>query len=587
ECGVELASLSSEAACEAGDDFGCAVAASLILEPESLTESFEVDSISPDPRARKFADRGCKLGNEMACRLQVWMNMESNSIAKRVEASEVLEQKCSAGMGSMCYILGSLYEANASRAYDYADALDYYERGCRLEDADACWEAARMREKGLGTDKDADGAEENYRAACELRHDDACNEIDEKLPPVEDEEVAEWNRFASEAITEMNEEACQNGFRHACTFGGRLIERGELHSRYVDDERALSLFEEGCERGSAESCFYQARMVRDGRGTDPHTRRANAIAEESCEAGFSRGCRLERDTSYRLFNEERTASHAERCEDEDGEDRAVDCYLAGQALTYDGLVEPDPERARTLHLIGCDLEYGDSCLAAGRLFDPEEADAAADRERAVKLYETACDLDAKEACYRLGRDYRLGDGVERDMARAVDYFEKGCDLGVPEACGSLGDLLAHGDEEFRDQERAEKLLRRGCGGGDLGACSDLGHFFLDSDSEESTETGLSLLNFACTNDEADACNGLGTFLSDVDDQELQNEAADHLEKGCLIDSASACANLGKMYAEGRGVERDTDRSMRLYQEACDEDHEEACRWLEERDEASQ
>ncbi|MFW5966791.1 MAG: hypothetical protein ACOCV2_04690 [Persicimonas sp.] len=578
ECGVELTKLTAESACEAGDGLGCAVAASLILDSSSLTQSGQSTSVGTDRRAFDMASRGCDLDDEMACQLEVSMQLESNLQSSHQQAMQTMDYKCNEGMGSMCLMLGSIYEANATTPHELSMTADYYESGCEAEDADSCFRLAKLHEEGQGVSQSASRAEELYGDACDLRLEDACKEIDRDVPEADDKEVSQWHRFASESFTEMTETGCENGFPHGCTLGGRLIERGEMRSRYVDDERALELFEKGCEKGAAESCFYQARMVHDGRGVDADTSEALTLAEESCEGGYQRGCELKRDYTYRLFDEARAEEHAERCRDEETEDRSVDCYLAGQAYSHGANFDEDLDEARALHETACDLDYADACYAAAELYDPDEAEKG-DPERAGELYETACELRAEDACHRLGVDYHEGTGVDRDVERAIEYLDQGCELGVAESCGTLGHIFEYGEEEYRDESRSEELLQRGCGGGYLRACSDLATLYLQQESEEGVQKGLTLLYFACSNDEPEACNSLGTILTQTGDNELHTEAADHLEKGCLMDAAPACANLGYLYLEGRGVERDGDRAVQLYQKSCDEGYARGCQQL--------
>ncbi len=581
-CGSKLSRMTGEAACEAGNGLGCAVASMLALESVGVSEALNQPGLaSTGSSAYTFARRGCQLQNETSCMLQVQMLLQSDSQRENAQGFNLMDRQCTMReMGAICNMLGSIFEEHATNAREKREGLDYYKRGCQADDADACFGLAGLHEKGWGTSTNLSRAKELYHQACDLSHFEACEQVDRDPPKDEEELLAQWARITTESYVEMSLDGCKNGFRHGCTFAGRLIARGEVRSRYVGDQQALELFRAGCDQGAPESCYHLAQMVHHGQGVEANTKTAAQLALKGCKGGMDDSCTLHRDYEYRLLDEKAAEAHATACGDETAQRRGRQCYLAGQAFAYDVNFTADIERARELHLEGCALDYADSCQAAAKLFDPGQSEGD-DLQRAQKLYEKACSLDAAEACHLLGMHHREGTqagegGIDEDIELATRYLERGCEGRWGESCGQLGSIYEEGEAVEEDEALAEKMYRLGCASGHLPSCTNLAQFYLATDTEESVSQSVQLFYYACANDEPEACGDLGLLLSNVEDEEMQAEAAEHLEKACMLDSGYGCHNFASIHYHGTGVDEDVDKAASLYQRACDEGFAPSC-----------
>ncbi|EJK51708.1 hypothetical protein THAOC_29097 [Thalassiosira oceanica] len=59
-------------------------------------------------------------------------------------------------------------------------------------------------------------------------------------------------------------------------------------------------------------------------------------------------------------------------------------------------------------------------------------------QKEVKLYTEAAELGSIQALFSLGNVYRLGEGVQKDMAKAVELYEKAAMHGHVESRFNLG-----------------------------------------------------------------------------------------------------------------------------------------------------
>jgi len=150
-------------------------------------------------------------------------------------------EKCNAGIGHACTLVGVKYEFGVAAPLDEAKAVSFFERGCKLGSAEGCESLARYRFRGRGGPRDD-------RAALAL------------LEPL-----------------------CLEGRGSACSLAARV----HLARRTADDdERALRLLREGCERGSDEGCRTLASC---------ENQEASACAtrarERACELGDVDSCK--------------------------------------------------------------------------------------------------------------------------------------------------------------------------------------------------------------------------------------------------------------------------------------------------------
>jgi len=131
------------------------------------------------------------------------------------------------------------------------------------------------------------------------------------------------------------------------------------------------------------------------------------------------------------------------------------CAKAAWLLFEGTRMAPNKKLARDLYVKACD---GGSLPACANLaHDLEERGRHGE---ATKLYRKACEPDefVPRACNALGNMYRMGRGVERDLARAVEVLEKACKAGLNAACANLaGAQAALAKADGEDAAKEEPL----------------------------------------------------------------------------------------------------------------------------------
>ncbi|MGM0557489.1 MAG: tetratricopeptide repeat protein, partial [Myxococcota bacterium] len=579
DCGVQLTRMTAESACDAGNGDGCALAALLTLTGESVDDAVELGRFPGDSRrARKLAHRGCQRNNEASCLLEAVTLLQDRSPATQMQGVELMQDKCAEGMGDICFMMGSMYEENATTAQERSRSVTYYKKSCTADSASGCFKYAQLLEDGFGVQQSHLRAEKYYDRACDLNHAEACSQVGRDLPEDHQEMLNEFARVSKKSFIEMMRTGCENGFRHGCTFAGRLVDRGEIRTRYIGHEAAVELFEIGCERGAAASCYYLAYKTKNGQGTEANTATAASLAEKACDSGHEDACELHRDYTYRLFDKEDAASRAERCATGDG--RA--CYLAGHAYGYDVNFDADYDRALELLNRGCELDYADACESAGVMLADEET-GEFDLEEANGRYARACELGADYACFALGMIYEQGRGVERQYEASSRFLRLACERDVGQACGELGSYYEVGEAVEQDLSQAEELYSRGCAAGNINSCTNLASLLRrNTESKQSFKRALDLYKLSCANDEPRACVQLGNMLTEFsDDKELVSDGMDYLERACMLEHGPGCRELGVKYYRGDVVEEDHGRALMLWQQACDQDDPTGCIYLGE------
>jgi len=576
ECGSTLTEYTGQAACRAGNGHGCAVAALGATGEGGVSNALEGNSTSGDKRtARRFASRGCSADNESSCLLEAMLLMTSQSPYDQRRAMQLLDQKCKrAEMPAVCHTIGVVFEENATNARDREQAYDYYERSCNQEFPAGCWKLGKMYEKGFGVSESQTRAKQQFEQACQLNHPKACEEIGEEPGERKRELLFEKVQVTKKAFVDMGRTACDNGFRHACTFVGRLIDRGELRGRLVEGDRADSLYEKGCEQGAAHSCYFLAQRIKRRGGSVHELSEGQKLAGEACADGMQASCNLTSEFQAAIASESTASSLAERCKgggeasDEEESDETVDrvrepCFVAAEAQLTSGQFSGDDERALELHERGCTDGNARSCRRAGDLIAQSEDGTAPGIE---EMYTKAWSDGDAQGCYELGSVLEQ----RGETNEAVSRYSDACDGGFGRACGALASYYEEGEIVDRNMARAEDLHRSGCQAGHVPSCRSLAIFFLEhTQTQESAKRGLQLLELSCRRDDGDACAHLGVFASDWEESPFEKSPRDYLEKACLLESGLGCAAFGDAYREGSVVEEDMDKALQLYDQSCD------------------
>jgi TPR repeat protein/transglutaminase-like putative cysteine protease len=225
----------------------------------------------------------------------------------------------------------------------------------------------------------------------------------------------------------------------------------------------------------------------------------------------------------------------------------------------------------------------------------------ADIPRALQLLQGAADKGVSDALNELGSAYADPIGVPRDDARAIAYYERAVELADPAAGFNLGRTFWHGEHgHATDYRQAFALFRPSAESGDVGSAFFLsrhyfdakgtrkndalarfwaaqGAFHGDDDSiaqlgnillrtaidKERRQLGLHMLQMTAARRNSFACVEYAHVLLDGIGIEAEPKAAYVQLMLAGPDNKRALALLGRMYAEGRGVARNTAKGLAL------------------------
>jgi TPR repeat protein len=181
-----------------------------------------------------------------------------------------------------------------------------------------------------------------------------------------------------------------------------------------------------------------------------------------------------------------------------------------------------------------------------------------DTVRQLVLFEKACALDDSDSCLEAGRIYDPSvyadngefERIARSEARANPFYTKArrlftveCAAGLANACYWLGLMSLSGWDADVSGERAIAFFVRACDLGDLSGCSQV----------------ASIYKF-----------GWGGIA------ESPRKAAEWHERACDKGKVEECNSAAVLYEEGEGMPANLERAMRLYQRACEQGQATSC-----------
>lgn len=150
----------------------------------------------------------------------------------------------------------------------------------------------------------------------------------------------------------------------------------------------------------------------------------------------------------------------------------------------------------------------------------------------------AC-TSAADKSFDLYKQYRDGDGVEKNLDKAKEFLFKAADQGSPDAMHFIGDNYNEGDEGFpKDLKIARKWFETGAQHGSAHCFKHLGEMYLEGiGGDKNVEKGL-----------------------------------EYYRKASELNIPAAQSELGKIYEQGIYTKKDLARARKLYQLAADQDY---------------
>jgi len=219
--------------------------------------------------AFRFADRGCKLGNWMACNdLGVSYQRGEGTAKDPKRAAEHYTQACNAGLGLGCYNVGQLLADDPERG---AQASAAFAHACKLGYALGCAQATRRhRDRAQVLSFAAQG--------CALDDNFSCT-VQAMLLGTTGAKTGEARKIALKLT-----EKCAEDEAASCTTLGLLYALGAGVAR--NDARCRELLTRGCNLGNPGACQLSKEPERLGALLESVKAAARTPAEGSSEVGL-------------------------------------------------------------------------------------------------------------------------------------------------------------------------------------------------------------------------------------------------------------------------------------------------------------
>ena len=361
------------------------------------------------------------------------------------------------------------------------------------------------------------------------------------------------------------------------------------HDRRHEPDQALLVLDQACVIGRAEACdeaakrrhlAFAARIVREcEEKSNPvatscvelggllqtetvESTQLDAFAAflRACTLGNEQGCIELGDFVDRWGMENQRVIDAEaqlQAACQGGETRA--CVGAGHLLVRHEPKTDEYGNALVLFSGACAKNESIGCVAGARqrrIGYAKKVEAPTQAE----LWQSACDQRNVDGCAGLGENLS---GSKATWDGAFAAWTRACDGGDAHSCTELADLVEHPRKTpWPDEKTPATYWQQGCDGGDPEGCYDLALTDMPKRGEPS-EASYLLLERSCSGDYGEGCADLAQVHLDRDTSFDDEIAARHLDSACSNGHYDSCRTLGLMYLNGKGVERDPQRSREL------------------------
>jgi len=183
-----------------------------------------------------------------------------------------------------------------------------------------------------------------------------------------------------------------------------------------------------------------------------------------------------------------------------------------------------------------------------------QKEQAAEAAREVKRLRRAAEKGEARGQYGLGNAYRLGEGVEKDLAEANKWYRLAAEQNLPKAWLRQGHMYRLGNGVEKDLAEAAKWYRR-CAERVVKRSWADGRDYAYSQGEDLLEEA-----FLCDQQADDDCE---TGSDEYND--LKAGAA----RSYRLAAGVALCNLGEHYRLGQGLEKDLVEAVRFYRLAAE------------------
>ncbi|MFT3700541.1 MAG: hypothetical protein QM831_45780 [Kofleriaceae bacterium] len=185
----------------------------------------------------------CDHGDVRACVLFAEELLKSDVPGEHVKAFALLDDACAAGSTSGCRRMAHLYESQSAGLPAQGSANAYWEKACRLSDADACMTFATA-----------------------LDHD--------RTEPVK--------------VADFYLRACDGGNAESCIALGLMYQNGRGVPR--DGLHAALFYKRACEASNGNACLHLSQMYASGTLLEHDEEKADTYHKRACTLGIGAAC---------------------------------------------------------------------------------------------------------------------------------------------------------------------------------------------------------------------------------------------------------------------------------------------------------
>ena len=334
------------------------------------------------------------------------------------------------------YDLGILYEFGKNGVKrDISKAVEYYEQGVALDDADCMINLGCILETSNEYPNDKKRAFELYTKAAEM----GCME-------------AYWNNY----MYYMDEVCTPRDFKKAVEWLQKGDEAGNMQCTYQITKHIEH--GDGIERNAAKYYFYMnkaaaggyeeafldlANCYKDGIGTQPSGnlafewyQKAAKVSVEGITAlaqcyTYAIGTQQDYDKAVKLYKKAAELGDAQaQC------DLGI-CYRSGEG------VEKDPVKAIEWYLKAAEQGHGGALNNLGIMYQ-HGIGVESDIEKAAEYYLKAAEAGNADGQFCIGLFYANGAGVEQNYEEAIKWFKEAASQGEPDSMFHLAQLYNEG-----------------------------------------------------------------------------------------------------------------------------------------------
>ncbi len=203
--------------CKLGDGGGCYNVGIMYEKAQGVAQDFQ--------KAQEFYRKSCDLHFSGGC--EQLKSLESKNKKDELDDNAKSEEsKCAKNIGESCSRMAFFYTHGLQGASkNQAKAIEYYEKGCKLDNADSCYQLALLFMVGQGVAKDFSKALEYALKSCDLG---------------------------------------QYHSRFACLSVGNIYEMGSVLGAKpvkIDARKALLYYKKSCDMGAEQGCTSYTNLL--------------------------------------------------------------------------------------------------------------------------------------------------------------------------------------------------------------------------------------------------------------------------------------------------------------------------------------